>query len=80
VLGCFPQFRDGGVIGKRGRVRLLRLDLRCPYCKRSPRFRISDHERDAHADDDPLKVLGSIQCHACDGVYEVAARAYQKAS
>jgi transposase-like protein len=61
-------------------LRFLKPSVRCPHCKRSPRFRIEASERDNHERDDPNRVLASLQCHNCGGVYEVTARAYQGAA
>lgn len=61
-------------------MRLLRLDIRCPTCHRSPRFRIAECEREAHEQDEPGRVLATIQCHGCDRIYQVTAHHYQRAA
>lgn len=60
--------------------RLLRPDVTCPNCKRTPRLRIAESERDAHQADEPWRILASIQCHNCHEVYVVTAAAYQRAA
>lgn len=65
---------------ERVEVRLLRPSVRCPHCHRSPRLRIAAAERENHSVDDPGRVLGTLQCHACDRVYPITARAYQEAT
>lgn len=61
-------------------MRLLRPNLRCPECHRPARLRVEAAERDAHAGDTPDRVLGTLQCHACDHIYPIKAAAYQMAS
>jgi uncharacterized protein YbaR (Trm112 family) len=60
--------------------RLLRPDVRCPRCRRTPRMRICESERAAHLLDAPTKLLGTLQCHNCDEVYPVTSAAYQRAA
>lgn len=62
--------------------RLLRLAVRCPSCGASPPIRVSVSERDAHAGDDPERLVATLQCHRrhCQAIFEIRSRDIQRAA
>jgi uncharacterized protein YbaR (Trm112 family) len=61
-------------------TRFLRPAVRCPKCSATPRWRVSEGERDRYEDAAPELIVASIQCHRCHEVYPIHAAAIQRAA